>query len=195
MKTDLFQSCGHCWVFKICWHIVCSTLTASSFRILNSSAGIPSPLLALFVIAVPKAHCLGYRAPLLPPEENKHFHSQIFSSGFSDDWILEMGTPGLGVFWPGWRQGHSGWAPEFWDQETSSHWVQWQEGQLYEILMVFSRLPTWDWQVGLDLGRRELCSEPWGMSLPPHLGPLCQLALFLSLLAKSSFHSSEATAA
>ena len=21
MKTDLFQSCGHCWVFQICWHI------------------------------------------------------------------------------------------------------------------------------------------------------------------------------
>ena len=43
MKTDLFQSCGHCWVFQICWRIECSTLTASSFRIWNSSAGIPSP--------------------------------------------------------------------------------------------------------------------------------------------------------
>ena len=21
MKTDLFESCGHCWVFQICWHI------------------------------------------------------------------------------------------------------------------------------------------------------------------------------
>ena len=21
MKTNLFQSCGHCWVFHICWHI------------------------------------------------------------------------------------------------------------------------------------------------------------------------------
>jgi len=21
MKTDLFQSCVHCWVFQICWHI------------------------------------------------------------------------------------------------------------------------------------------------------------------------------
>ena len=28
MKTDLFQSCGHCWVFQICWHVECSTLTA-----------------------------------------------------------------------------------------------------------------------------------------------------------------------
>ena len=29
MKTDLFQSCGHCWVFHIRWHIECSTFTAS----------------------------------------------------------------------------------------------------------------------------------------------------------------------
>ena len=43
MKTDLFQSCGHCWVFQICWRIECSTFTASSFRIWNSSSGIPSP--------------------------------------------------------------------------------------------------------------------------------------------------------
>ena len=47
MKTNLFQSCGHGWVFQICWHTERSTLTASSFRILNSSAGIPSPPLAL----------------------------------------------------------------------------------------------------------------------------------------------------
>ena len=33
MKTDLFQSRGHCWVFQICCHIECSTFTASSFRI------------------------------------------------------------------------------------------------------------------------------------------------------------------
>ena len=55
MKTDLFQSWGHCWVFQICWHIEYSTSTASSFRIWNSSAGIPSPL-ALFVVMLPKAH-------------------------------------------------------------------------------------------------------------------------------------------
>ena len=50
MKTDLFQSCGHCWVFQICWHIECSTFIASSFRIWNSSTGVPSPPLALFVV-------------------------------------------------------------------------------------------------------------------------------------------------
>ena len=47
MKTDLFQSCGHCWVFQICWHIECSTFTASSLRIWNRSTGIPSRPLAL----------------------------------------------------------------------------------------------------------------------------------------------------
>ena len=43
MKTDFFQPYGHCWVFQICWHIECSTFTASSFRIWNSSTGIPWP--------------------------------------------------------------------------------------------------------------------------------------------------------
>ena len=56
MKTDPFQSCGHCWVFQICWHIECSTFTASSFRIWNSSVGIPSPPPALFIVMLPKAH-------------------------------------------------------------------------------------------------------------------------------------------
>ena len=56
IKSDLLQSCGHCWVFQICWHIECSTFTASSFRIWNSSTGIPSPPLALFIVMLPKAH-------------------------------------------------------------------------------------------------------------------------------------------
>ena len=56
MKTDLFQSCGHCWVFQICWHVEYNTFTASFFRIWNSSTGIPSPLPALFIVMFPKAH-------------------------------------------------------------------------------------------------------------------------------------------
>ena len=59
-KTDLFQSCGHCWVFQICWHIECSTFTASSSRIWNSSTGILSPPLALFVVMLPKALLTSY---------------------------------------------------------------------------------------------------------------------------------------
>ena len=31
MKTDLFPSCGHCWVFQISWHIECSTFRAFCF--------------------------------------------------------------------------------------------------------------------------------------------------------------------
>ena len=56
MKMDLFQSCGHCWVFQICWHIECSTFTASSSKIWNSSTGIPSPPLALFIVMLSKVH-------------------------------------------------------------------------------------------------------------------------------------------
>ena len=43
-------------VFQICWHIEWNTLTASSFRILNNSSGIPSPLLALLTAVLPKSH-------------------------------------------------------------------------------------------------------------------------------------------
>ena len=60
MKTDLFQSCGRCWVFQICWHIERSTLTASSFRIWNSSIGIPPLPLTLFIVMHPKAHLTSY---------------------------------------------------------------------------------------------------------------------------------------
>ena len=51
-----FAVCGHCWVFQICWHVKCSPSTSSSFRIWNSSAGIPSPPLTLFIVMLPKAH-------------------------------------------------------------------------------------------------------------------------------------------
>ena len=51
MKTELFQSCGHCWFFQICLHNECSALTATSFRIWKSSAGIPSSPLDLFIVS------------------------------------------------------------------------------------------------------------------------------------------------
>ena len=56
MKIDLFQSCGHCWVFQTCWYTECSTFIASSFTIWNSSTGVLSPLLALFIVMLSKAH-------------------------------------------------------------------------------------------------------------------------------------------
>ena len=48
MKTNIFQSCGHCWIFQIYWHIERNTFTAST--------GILSPPLALFLVMLPKAH-------------------------------------------------------------------------------------------------------------------------------------------
>ena len=86
MKTDLFQSCGHCWVFQICWHIECSTCTASSFRIWNSSTGIPSPPLALFIVMLSKAHLTshsrmsGSRWEITPSWLSGSWRSFLYSS-------------------------------------------------------------------------------------------------------------------
>ena len=55
----LFQFRGHCWVFQICWHVECNTFKASSFRIWNSSTGVPSPL-ALLVVMFLKAHLISH---------------------------------------------------------------------------------------------------------------------------------------
>ena len=55
IKTDIFPSCGHCWVFQICRYIEWTTSTTSSFRIWNSLTGSPSPPLALFAVMLPKA--------------------------------------------------------------------------------------------------------------------------------------------
>ena len=59
MKADLFQSCGH-WVFQVCWRNECGIFTPSSFRIWNSSTGIPSSPLSLFIVMLPKAHLTSY---------------------------------------------------------------------------------------------------------------------------------------
>ena len=80
MKTDLFQSCGHCWVFQICWHIECSTFTTSSFRISNSSTGIPSPPLALFVVMLPKPHLISHSSCLALGEWS-HQHDYLGHEG------------------------------------------------------------------------------------------------------------------
>ena len=56
IKTDLFQSCGHCWVFQICWHFESSIFTASLSRIWNSSTGTSLPPLPLFILMLSKAH-------------------------------------------------------------------------------------------------------------------------------------------
>ena len=75
MKADFFQSCGHCWDFQICCNIDCNTLTASSFRILNSSAGIPSLPLALFVVMLPQAHLTSHSRMVLGEWPHHHVYS------------------------------------------------------------------------------------------------------------------------
>ena len=83
MKTDLFQFCGPRWVFQIFWYIECSTFTASSFRIWNSSTGIPSPPLALFAMMLHKVHLI--------------LHSRMSGSGWviTPSWLSESWRPFL----------------------------------------------------------------------------------------------------
>ena len=81
MKTDLFQSCDHWWVFQICWPIECSTFTAPSFRISNSPAGIPSPPLASFVILLPKNY------------PTSHFRMSCSRRVTSSSWLSEWLRP------------------------------------------------------------------------------------------------------
>ena len=74
-----FKSCGHCWVFQICWHSECSTFTASSFRIWSRSTGISSPPLALFVVMLSKAHLTSH-------SRMSGSRSVITSSWLSESW-------------------------------------------------------------------------------------------------------------
>ena len=58
----LLWDCNENWPFPVLWPLLsflnaeCGTLTASAFGIWSSSAGIPSPPLALFIVMLPKAH-------------------------------------------------------------------------------------------------------------------------------------------
>ena len=72
MNTHLSQSCGHCWIFQICWHIEYSTFTTSSFRIWKSSTGISSLPLALFVVMLSKAHSTSHSRCLALGEWSHH---------------------------------------------------------------------------------------------------------------------------
>ena len=67
-------------------YIECSTFTASSFRIWNSSTGSPSPPLALFVVMLPKAHLTshtrmsGSRWVITPSWLSASWRSFLYSS-------------------------------------------------------------------------------------------------------------------
>ena len=95
IKTDLFQSCGHCWVFQICWHIMSAALsqhvTERCFRIWNSSTGIPSRPLALLVVMRPKAHLTSHSRMsgsrwVITPSWRSFLYSSVYSCHlFKDD--------------------------------------------------------------------------------------------------------------
>ena len=63
---------------------ICSSLTGSSFRIWNISVEIPSPLLALFIVMLPKAHLTSL---------SRMYSSRwvITPSWLSGSWISFMG--------------------------------------------------------------------------------------------------------
>ena len=114
MKTDLFQSYGHCWVFQICWHIECSTWTVLSFGIWNSSAGIPSPPLALFIVMLSKAHC------------TSHFRTSSSRWVNTPSWLSWSWTSFCTVLGP-----------------ANSRWRYWQIQFLVKVSSPFNRILIW----------------------------------------------------
>ena len=82
MKSSLFESCGHCWAFQICWYIEWNTLTESPSRIWNSSAKIPSPPLALFVVMLPKARLTSH-SRMSGSKWVSHHHGYLVLKTFS----------------------------------------------------------------------------------------------------------------
>ena len=73
-------------VFQICWHIEWNSFTASSFRILKSSTGMPSPPLTWFVVMLSKAHLTshsrmsGSRCVITPSWLSGSWRSFLYSS-------------------------------------------------------------------------------------------------------------------
>jgi len=93
MKTDLFQSCGHCWDFQFCWHIECSTFTTSSFRIWNNSTGIPSPPLALFIAHLTSHFRMsGSRWVIIPSWLSGSWRSFLYSSSVYSFYLFSISS-------------------------------------------------------------------------------------------------------
>jgi len=116
--------------FQVCWHIECSTVTASSFRIWNSSTGIPSPPLALFVVMLPKAHLTsnsrmsGFRWVITPLWISGSWRSFLYSSSVYSwriYWRREWQTTSVLLPWEPNEQGWSRQSPNWsrmWDNPT-----------------------------------------------------------------------------
>ena len=113
MKTDIFQSCGHCGVFQICWQFCCSTFTALSFRIWNSSTGIPSPPLDLFIEMLPKApltlhsRISGSRWVITPSWLSGSWRSFLYSSSVYSCHLILISSASVSSRLPWWLRGQS----------------------------------------------------------------------------------------
>ena len=97
MKTTLFEPCGHCWVFQICWHIEWNTLTESPSKIWNSLPKIPSPPLALFVVMLPKAH-LASHSRMSGSNWVSHHYGYLVLKTFSVQFFCVFLPPLLNIF-------------------------------------------------------------------------------------------------
>ena len=71
MKTDLFQSCGHCCFQNLLAYWV-QHFNSIIFRIWNSSAGITSPPIALFIVMLPKGHLTSHSSMVLGQWSHHH---------------------------------------------------------------------------------------------------------------------------
>ena len=87
MKTDLFQSCGHCCFPNLLTDRV-QHFTASSFRILNNSDGIESPPLALFIVMPNWLHTPGCLTVGEWPHHFGYLGHCFFAAGYSCCYFL-----------------------------------------------------------------------------------------------------------
>ena len=164
MKTDLLQSCGHCWGFQICWHIECNNLTASSFMIWNSSTGIPSLPLALFIVMLPKAQLTS--------------HSRMSGSG----WVIT----------PLWLSGS--WRSFFYSSVYSCHLFLISSASLRSIQFLSFIVPIFAWNFPLVSNFLEEFSHAALLQPKHYIHSLQTFFLFLSLgfyfIASSMFSNS-----
>ena len=100
MKTDLFQSFGHCR-FPNLLHTECSTSAAASFRIWNSSTEMPSPPLALFIVMC--AYSVTYNSLWPHGLQAARLHYPYNFPGKNLEWVAFSYSRGSS--WP-WDQTH-----------------------------------------------------------------------------------------
>ena len=78
MKTNLFQSYGHCWVFQICWRIECRTFQHHLDSVLESKDIIlPTNVRIVKVMVFP---AVMYRCKSWTIKKAEHWRTDAFKS-------------------------------------------------------------------------------------------------------------------